>query len=61
MNSTAEDKPTLYIVIPALNEEEIIGQTLERIEAEVDLPHEVIVVNDHSTDGTEEVVRRLGG
>ena len=54
------DKPTLYIVIPALNEEEIIEQTLTRIEAEVDLPHEVIVVNDYSTDGTEDVVRRFG-
>ena len=58
MDST--DKPALHIVIPALNEEEIIEQTLARIEGEVALPHEVIVVNDHSTDGTEEVVRRFG-
>ena len=60
MNLAAEYKPALYIVIPALNEEKIIGQTLESIEAEVDLPHEVIVVDDHSTDSTADVVRRFG-
>ena len=58
MDST--DKPRLYIVIPALNEEDIIEQTLTRVEAEVALSHEVIVVNDHSTDSTEEIVRRFG-
>ncbi len=51
------ERPTLYIVIPALNEEEIILTTLRRIENELDLDYQVIVVNDHSTDRTEEVVR----
>jgi len=60
LNPTTTDEPTLYIVIPALNEEEIIGQTLIGIEAEVALPHEVIVVNDHSTDDTVGVVQRFG-
>ena len=60
MNPTTTDEPTLYIVIPALNEEEIIEQTLIGIEAEVALPHEVIVVNDHSTDDTVGVVQRFG-
>ena len=54
----AESKrPTMYIVIPALNEEETILVTLRRIEGEIDLDYQVIVVNDHSTDRTEEVVR----
>ena len=48
----------LTIVIPAHNEEEVIGDTLERLEAELTIPHEVVVVNDHSTDGTADVVRR---
>lgn len=60
MDNSSESGPTLYIVIPALNEEGNIAQTLERIEAVVDLPYEVIVVNDHSTDATEEVVRAYG-
>jgi len=51
------------IVIPAYNEERFIGTLLERIRA-VDLhPHgfemELIVVDDCSTDGTVEVVRRF--
>ena len=60
MNLNTEYQPPLYIVIPALNEEEIIEQTLMRLEAEVGLPHKVIVVDDHSTDGTAEVVKRFG-
>jgi dolichol-phosphate mannosyltransferase len=47
----------LYIVIPALNEEGSIEQTLRTIvEACVDLPYQVIIVNDHSTDHTAEIV-----
>ena len=58
---TEEGKnPTLFVVIPALNEEENIVRTLEQIEAVVDWPHEIIVVNDHSTDSTEEVVQNFG-
>lgn len=50
-------QPRIYIVIPALNEEAIIAETLRRIQEELELDHEIIVVNDHSTDRTEEVVR----
>ena len=60
MNPASEYKPALYIVVPALNEEKIIAQTLGRIEAEVGLPHELIVVDDHSTDRTADVVRSFG-
>ena len=46
----------LTVVIPAHNEEEVIGDTLARLESELAIPHEVVVVNDHSTDRTAEVV-----
>jgi glycosyltransferase involved in cell wall biosynthesis len=54
---------TLSIVIPAFNEERFIGTLLEQIEA-VDLTplgidKQVIVVDDHSSDGTSDVVRRF--
>jgi glycosyltransferase involved in cell wall biosynthesis len=53
----------LSIVIPAYNEERYIGKLLKKVQA-VDLARfglgkEIIVVNDHSTDGTEEVVRNF--
>ncbi len=56
---------TLSIVIPAYNEERYIGTLLEQIEA-VDLSplgidKQVIVVDDHSSDGTSDVVRRFPG
>lgn len=51
----------LSIVIPAFNEERFIGTLLERIQA-VDLAplgvsKQVIVVDDHSSDRTPEIVR----
>lgn len=52
----------ISIIIPAFNEEEGIGETLERIFATMDAAgyaYEVIVVDDGSTDGTANVVRRF--
>jgi hypothetical protein len=61
----AEHGPVLSIVIPALNEEEAIGGTVERclaarerIVAESPATGvEILVVNDGSTDRTEEIAR----
>jgi glycosyltransferase involved in cell wall biosynthesis len=44
------------IVIPAHNEENFIAITLDSIVKQSILPHEVIIVNDNSTDKTQEIV-----
>jgi dolichol-phosphate mannosyltransferase len=53
----------LSVVIPAHNEEECIESTVrslhERLEAE-GIDHEILVVNDNSSDETEAILRRLG-
>jgi glycosyltransferase involved in cell wall biosynthesis len=46
----------LTILIPARNEEESLPITLENIEKNVKVEHELLVVNDHSQDRTVEVV-----
>lgn len=46
---------TLSVVIPAYNEEESLGETLESLEKALDaanIPREIVVVNDNSKDGT---------
>lgn len=48
---------TLSIVIPAYNEEDTIGPCLESCVAQTVPAHEIIVVNNKSTDGTEAVIR----
>ena len=45
-----------YIVIPAHNEQELIGLTLDSLISQTVLPAKVVVVNDNSTDKTEEIV-----
>ena len=51
---------TLSIVIPAYNEEDTIGPCLESCVAQTVPAHEIIVVNNKSTDGTEAVIHELG-
>jgi glycosyltransferase involved in cell wall biosynthesis len=57
-------KPKLSIVIPAMNEEEGIGETLDVIPlkelADMGYPTEVIVVDGESVDRTREIAREKG-
>jgi len=48
----------LSVIIPALNEAECLTDMLK--ELPMDLIYEVIVVDGHSTDGTQNVVKNLG-
>lgn len=52
----------LSIVIPAQNEEHCIESTVEHLSTELRLrstPHEIVVVDDGSTDGTWDILQRL--
>ncbi len=52
----------LSIVIPALNESGCVGATVQHLNLELDLhhiPHEIVVVDDGSTDTTWEILQEL--
>jgi dolichol-phosphate mannosyltransferase len=53
----------LSIVIPAYNEEKNVGRTLAELQRVVGkergIPYEIIVVNDNSTDDTENMIRSM--
>lgn len=51
----------LAIVIPAHNEEASLSATISNLEGIVTVLHEVVVVNDHSSDNTVNIVRELSG
>ncbi len=48
----------LTVIIPVYNEERTLEQVVRAVAA-VDLDHEIVVVDDASTDGTPEVIARL--
>lgn len=59
--TAAACRPWISIVVPAYNEEDRLGATLEAIRAFMDgryPSYEVIVVDDGSRDGTAQVVRQ---
>ncbi len=45
-----------YIVIPAHNEEAYLSQTLQSLTEQTLLPKRIVVVNDNSTDRTQEII-----
>ena len=61
IDAGAFDLPPVSILIPAHNEEIVIGRTLEAMLA-LDYPRdrlEILVINDGSTDATGEIVRNI--
>ncbi len=53
--------PQLSVIIPAHNEEKNITQTIESLYqclSGAEIPFEIVVVNDNSTDSTLEVLQR---
>src|ERR1051325_6882043 len=52
----------LSVIIPARNEEGCIGRTVEHLHVELrsySIPHEIVVIDDNSTDRTWQVLTRL--
>jgi cellulose synthase/poly-beta-1,6-N-acetylglucosamine synthase-like glycosyltransferase len=60
-DATAVEYPSCTILIPAHNEEMVIGQTVEAMRALVYPPDRlrIVVINDGSTDRTAEIVQRI--
>ncbi|MCM8764683.1 MAG: glycosyltransferase family 2 protein, partial [Candidatus Omnitrophica bacterium] len=54
------NKIYLSIIIPARNEQDVIGSTINNLLKFIDTKKtEIIVVDDHSTDGTSKVVESI--
>ncbi|HWG99998.1 MAG TPA: glycosyltransferase [Pilimelia sp.] len=51
--------PTVSVIIPNYNYAKTLDACLRSVYAQTYRPHEVIVVDDHSTDGSREVARRF--
>lgn len=49
----------IYIVIPAHNEADFIGLTLQSLVKQTFLPSKIVVVNDQSTDETPKIVQEF--
>jgi glycosyltransferase involved in cell wall biosynthesis len=57
-NQAAGQRPRLSVVVPAYNEAATIAEVIRRVH-EVSIEKEIIVVDDGSTDGTEQILQRV--
>jgi GT2 family glycosyltransferase len=59
--ATQMDAPAVSVVIPTRNRAEYLAVALASLaRQELETPYEVLIVDDGSTDGTSEVLRRAG-
>jgi len=57
--SPKDKKPVISVVVPAYNEEKLLPQCLKALKNQCfDLPYEIIVVDNDSTDKTAEIARK---
>jgi glycosyltransferase involved in cell wall biosynthesis len=52
---------SVSVVIPLYNAAEVIAETLQSVLAQTWTDHEIVVIDDGSTDGSADVVRTFGG
>jgi glycosyltransferase involved in cell wall biosynthesis len=51
--------PLVSVIVPARNEERVIGQTVHAWRAQTYAPFELVIVNDRSSDGTGEILHAI--
>jgi poly-beta-1,6-N-acetyl-D-glucosamine synthase len=54
------DRPGLTVLVPAYNEEASVADTVRSLLAQTEVPDEIIVIDDCSTDATAEIARAAG-
>jgi hypothetical protein len=57
LTEASSNKAEVSVIIPARNEEALLGACLESLVSQSGVEFEIIVVNDHSTDRTAEIAR----
>src|SRR5437764_8362427 len=55
-----QNKPFISVVVPSYNRADLIGKTLRSLQQQEYDQYEIIVIDDGSTDNTEEVVKAIG-
>lgn len=60
MSDVGENKVSVSVIIPAYNLEPLIARAIDSVLAQTRPADEIIIVNDGSTDKTEDVVRQYG-
>jgi cellulose synthase/poly-beta-1,6-N-acetylglucosamine synthase-like glycosyltransferase len=58
--SSIYTKTGLTVIVPAYNEANVVADTIHSLQNQTNPPEQIIVVDDHSSDGTGEIASDLG-
>ncbi|MGD2093736.1 MAG: glycosyltransferase [Phycisphaerales bacterium] len=58
--TTTTDRPKVSICIPTYNRKKYLRETIDSVLAQTYKDYEIVIVDDGSTDGTDDMIKKLG-
>ncbi len=49
----------IYIIIPVFNEEKFLNDSIDSIVKQILLPKKLLLINDSSTDNSENILKKI--
>lgn len=52
------DRPTITVYIPSYNQRDLLAQTIESVLSQTRQPDQILIIDDASTDGSQDLIRQ---
>ncbi len=52
------ERPTITVYIPSFNQRELLAETIDSVLAQTRLPDQILIIDDASSDGSQDLIRQ---